>query len=524
MAMLPELQEAHAAVSEIIPSLADVRRRYASSWSDTDKAEHDRVQAEADRRFAAFQETLKRIEEATGLPPEFFEELAETELPGDRTDRRARSMLTVEEVEPTGCIDDHLPSALDALVRRLPPGWLEEESPDLFRLPAAAVDRPVSIVKGFRPESERPGGHRLRQMVQVARDFLAGNSCYDHFAGATLVPQLARLGTRLSILDRVPGAAERVANLWKKPAEVDNTVYELLVAAALAIAGRAPSFIPEGQGRTPDIRCVDPFPMVVECKRRDALSVYELEEEAAMRLLFARLRREALARGACGVFDLKLTVEGSAIGIEEVVARCVQQRLAPDPAKPLNYAWGSVAFRRRPERLRLPAPTKAYSPKLLKYVFGWDEDVPRHDGLICQADCIEGAMVEEVVRGVAMRWTNRAEAVADKRSRPPTSLFGKATGQMPGGEFGIVYICYPEGAREEIADRRVERLAERLKEWEHSAAFRIPLVYIDRIYPRALDAGQPDIIESTVSYLSEPAGGDPWMLEQFPGCVFTDTD
>lgn len=522
-AMMPELQRAHAAVDEIIPSLADVRRRYAASRSDADRAEHDRVQADADRRFAEFQEALRRVQEATGLPPEAFDEMSAIELTGDRTDRRQRSALTVDEVQPTGCLDDFLSTAIGALVARLPPGWLGEEPAELFPLPTEPADRPVSIVKGFRPESEKPAGHRLRQMVQVSRDYLAGDSRYDHFAGALLVPQLARLGSRLGILDRVPGAEERIANLWKKPGEVDNTVYELLVAAALAEAGRIPSFIPEGQGKTPDIRCNDPFPLVVECKRRAALSEYELAEEAAMRRVFVRLREEALRRGACGVFDLDLRVEADAVGVEEIVARCIQQRLASKPRKPLDHAWGSVAFHARPRLLTLPGPTKAYSPRLLRHAFGWNEDVPSHDGLICQADCAEGAVVEDVRDGVALRWTNRTAEVAEKRSRPPTSLFGKATGQMPGGEFGIVYICYPEGARAEIADRRVELIAERLKEWQHSATFRIPLVYLSRVYPRALDAGQPDIIESAISYLSEPSGGDPWMLEQYPGCVFTAT-
>ena len=404
---------------------------------------------------------------------------------------------------------------------RLPRGWLDEEPVDLFDCRHIGTERPVSIVKGFRPEAERPAGHRLRQMVQVSRDYLAGDWRYDHFTGALLVPQLARLGSRLGILDSVPGAEDRIANLWKKPGEVDSTVYELLVAAALAEAGRVPSFIPEGQGKTPDIRCDDPFPLVVECKRRAALSEYELAEEAVMRSIFVRLRHEALRRGACGVFDLELRVEPGAVGVEEVVARCIQQRLAPKPRKPLDHAWGSVAFHPRPRLLTLPGPTKAYSPRLLRHAFGWNEDLPSHDGLICQADCAEGAVVEGVRDGVALRWTNRTVEVAEKRSRPPTSLFGKATGQMPGGEFGIVYICYSEGARAEIAGRRVELIAERLKEREHSAAFRIPLVYLSRIYPRPLDAGQPDIIESAVSYLSEQSGGDPWMLEQYPGCMFT---
>ena len=40
-----------------------------------------------------------------------------------------------------------------------------------------------------------------------------------------------------------------------------------------------------------------------------------------MRSIFVRLRHEALRRGTCGVFDLKLRVEAEAVGVEEVVAR-----------------------------------------------------------------------------------------------------------------------------------------------------------------------------------------------------------
>ena len=79
---------------------------------------------------------LERIEDATELPPEFFEELSATELTGDRTDRRQRSTLMVDEIQPTGCIDDYLATAIDALMTRLPRGWLDEEPVDLFQLPA----------------------------------------------------------------------------------------------------------------------------------------------------------------------------------------------------------------------------------------------------------------------------------------------------------------------------------------------------------------------------------------------------
>lgn len=521
MAFLPELEAAQAAVEAMVPHLAKARRAYATSRSDTDRHRLDQVQEEASARMTALEVLLARAQAASGLPPELFAEMGTPDLRGDRTDRRHRATLTVDQVEPTACVDDSLAKALDALVARLPARWLEQESADLFRLPDTIVDRPFSIVKGFRPESERASGHRLRQMVQVARDRLAESPRYDHLAGALLVPQLTRLGMRLQLLDTIPGAAARIENLWKKPTEVDNTVLELLVAAGLAERGRRPSFIPEGQTKTPDIRCDDPFPLVVECKRCNALSDYELAEEQAMRQLFLRIEAEARERGLTGVFELTLAVEHQGLDMEEITGRCVQQRLHRHPHRPLHYDWGSVAFRRIPLRIGLPGATKAYSPELLEYCFDWNPDLPKHDGLICRMTGAEGVMVDKVQGAVALAWTNVADVVVEKRSRPPTSLFGKAANQVPGGEFAIVYICYPEGAREEIADRRMQEIASRLQEWEHSASFRIPLIHISRLYPRALEGGAPDLIESTMSFLSEVSGGDPWMLEKYPSCVFT---
>lgn len=521
MAFLPELKAAQAAVQEMVPHLAEARRAYVLSRSDEDRHRLDQIQEEASARMTALEDLLARAQAASGLPPELFQEMQVPELRGDRTDRRQRATLTADQVEPTAFVDDNLALALAALTARLPAGWLELESADLFRLPDTPVDRPFSIVKGFRPESERPSGHRLRQMVQVAKDRLAEDPRYDHVAGALLVPQLTRLGMRLELLDAVPGAAARIENLWKKPAEVDNTVLELLVAAGLAERGCRPSFIPEGQSKTPDIRCEDPFPLVVECKRRNALSDYELEEEAAMRALFLRIEAGARERGMTGVFELTLSAEHKDLDMEAITACCMQQRLHRHPHRPLQYGWGSVAFRRIPLRVGLPGVTKAYSPELLEYCFDWNPDLPVHDGLICRAAGAEGVLVQEITGAVALAWTNTAEVVVEKRSRPPTSLFGKAANQVPGGEFAIVYISYPEGAREEIADRRMQEIAKRLREWEHSASFRIPLIYISRLYPRALEGGAPDLIESTMSFLSEVSGGDPWMLEKYPSCVFT---
>jgi hypothetical protein len=518
---MPELHAAYAAFQDMIPRLHEARCQYARTRSDEHRIELDQVQQEAEEKQTAFQDALKRVEAATGIPEEVFEALSEPDVELDAINRTRRSQLTIDQIEPTSNIDDYLPEALEALLRLIPVGWLEEESADRFRLSLEDTGRAVSIVKGIRPESESPPGHRLRQAVQVARDFLSGNAAYDHFAGAMIVPQIARLGGRSDILRDIANSEERVANLWRKSGEVDSTTYELLVAAALEEKGRKPSFIPETQEKTPDIRCMDPFPLVVECKRRKALSEYEQQEERIMRELFVRLDAEARRRGLYGVFELHLTVEAKLLALDEVVVKATLQRLTAHPENPLTYPWGTVAFREVPRRVSLPGATKAYSPDMLDHAFDWNSDLPEWDGLICKAETAEGVMIDEVRDGVALAWSNVSPSAIDTRSRSPTSLFGSATKQMPGGEFGIVYLAYNEGAREEIADLRVQQVSDRLKEWEHSAMFRLPVSFLTRLYPRPLGGGTPDLIESTVLYYSEVSGGDAWFFEKYPSRIFT---
>ena len=140
------------------------------------------------------------------------------------------------------------------------------ESPDLFRLSESKDGSPISIVKVVRLESERPIGHRLRQTITLARDYLAHDPRYDHFAGALAVTQVAQLGTRIETLESVPGAQERIAALFTG-AETDAIMFELLVASACAAKGRDMVFVEPTSAKSPDLRCRDAFNMVVERKR-----------------------------------------------------------------------------------------------------------------------------------------------------------------------------------------------------------------------------------------------------------------
>lgn len=108
-----------------------------------------------------------------------------------------------------------------------------------------------------------------------------------------------------------------------------------------------------------------------------------------------------------------------------------------------------------------------------------------------------------------------------KRSWAPINLFSKASLQIPPGEFGIVYVNYIEGARAEVANMRLAAYAGRLQEFEHSDKFRMPISLLVRLYPRSLGHCQPDLIESSVQYLSG-LYGDKELFAFFPSMIFTD--
>jgi hypothetical protein len=61
-----------------------------------------------------------------------------------------------------------------------------------------------------------------------------------------------------------------------------------------------------------------------------------------------------------------------------------------------------------------------------------------------------------------------------------------------------------------------------MNDWEHAGSIGIPISFLVRIFPRPLEHGAPDLIESTVR-LCSALYGDPRLFEDFPNSVFTPT-
>jgi hypothetical protein len=529
--MTPDLTDEEAAliagakelgdeIKTLLPQLLAARKNWLRSRNEADAKTLEIIQEQASTLSARHKLVVEELQRLSGIPEEFFEVHENARIRGDAHDRIARDDLTVDKVAPTADIDTFLPTALERILRLVDPKWLRADQGEQHRLSEITTGQPLSLVKGLRRRSEFPKIHRFLQTLRVATDYMNGHPAYDHFAGALLVPQLTSLGAKLAAMSAVRGVAERVEALWRGPGPgSDSVAYELLVAAACAERGRQIEFIKPTIDKSPDLRRHDPYPLVIECKRKRALSDYEIAEEAVMTRLFRVLDGDARSKGVWGRFTLALAIEAEMVPMGDVVASLLRQRLAARPARPLTYEWGSVAYEELPRHLFLPGKTRAYSPNMLSFAFGWNSDLPDWDGLICRVGCAGAAWIDEVDQPVGLLWSNKSQQATKKRSWSPLDAFGEATSQIPPGEFGIIYVAYQEETRAQIADLRTDSFVERIREWSHSGSIRIPIAFLTRLYPRALDDGKADLIENGVRLCSEY--GEPLLFEDFPTIVFS---
>ena len=502
----------------LLPLVAQARRTYFNAPNEATRAELEVIEQRAGELHARHVRLGDRLQELTGITDKDLDDLRTKKRSGDEVDRQARAKLTIDEIEPTSQIEKVLDASLDKLLALVGPRVLAAHA-EMPRPRLGMAGQPLSLVRGVRPESERPAIHRFAQALLVTRDFLNEDLAYDHFAGALLVPQTATLAGRLDVLREIAGAQKRLKSLWRRASdEVDSTIFELLVGAGCAAMGRNVEFLEAGNGKkTPDLMCHDPYPLAIECKRKRPLSEYEILEEQSMRALFIRLDSAARSIGVWGRFHLVLEVEASSAPLDDIVAKLILQRFAGGAT--LEYDWGRVTFIEASAVVDFARPTRLYSPNMLEHVFAWNSDLPEFDGLICRVANDSEPVIDSAERPVGLAWTNLSLQALKKRSWGPMGVVSEALEQIPSGDFGIVYVAYQEGAREGMADSRLAGFSERISDIEHRNDIRVPVCKLVRLYPRALGDGAPDLIESTVPYRAEY--GDDVLPTKFPSRVFT---
>ncbi len=515
------VQAAEGELRKIIPRIAEARRLFMTDPSDEGaKQALVAIEEEGAVVLERHDKALKRMMELVELTDDELDAYEAATRVGDASPRYRRETLTAEQVPTTDFdVDMLLAGSLDKLLNLIPASTLRQfgELPPLS-LPGPDSDGLLSVVKGVRPESEYPTIHRLAQGIQVCKALLARSPTYDMFAGASLVPQIARLGDRLDLLAGIPGAKKRIRSLWQGPsAEVDSTLFELLVGAGCANMGGSVEFLDPERGKTPDLRCHDPYPLVVECKRKRVLTEYEISEERVMRALFVRLDASARKSGIWGTFRLHLTVDSQAAPIDEIVANLLRMRFAGGNGLEVVHPWGKIALVESPRLASLGGLTRPFSPVMLEQVFGWNSDLAEWDGMVCRIRNFQEPAIDLAQEPIGLLWSNSSEQAVKKRSWGPMTAMKEAIEQIPPGEFGVPYVAYQEGARREIADMRTFNFSDWMKESSHPASIRVPLARIIRFYPRPLNHGAPDFIESTVSFVPDYA--DDALPKMLPSTV-----
>lgn len=302
--------------------------------------------------------------------------------------------------------------------------------------------------------------------------------------------------------------------------QVSSTIYELLVGAAGVKAGLDLTMIPEDRSKkVPDYRInnLHQLPAVIECKRRRGLTEYELQEAAYVEHLYQSLRDDLRERGVYGSLEASFSVPLQSVSREEFAELAKTVVARPDRQELVVARWGSLTFQSLPH-LRSVEETRLYSPQFLEEAFGWDVLQEEWDGILCEVEAPSRIDVELFKGPLCLKWRSESGEALVKKARGIKSLWVEAIKQIPDGEMGFIYVAYPEGSRAAIADARTRQILNELNGVWHRWSVRAPATVVNRLYGRALGAGQPDLIENVL--LAATEGEEHW-LTKLPHRVFT---
>ena len=363
--------------------------------------------------------------------------------------------------------------------------------------------------------------HRYAQALLVAVDFINNYEGYDFHTGSLLIPQITRLGALKNALKDVKGdVRKRQSKLHQgNSAMVDSTIFELLVAGSFSEMGRKVEMLDPTNERTPDFRIIDnPIPTVVECKRRRWLFEYERSEYLIIRPLFSGLQDVCQQQGIKGVFDVSFTRELREVSSTDFVAAVRRTAKFGIADVGIDFGWGTLKFKELPKRMNIK-PTPLYSASFLREVFSWDTEMTENDGLVCFVDPPSSLLCDRAIMPLALKWRSDSEEARRKRARSVKWLLKEAFDQVPSGEMGILYLCYQEGMRTEIANARTQQIFEEIRSWHHRWGILVPAIFINRILPRQLGDGKPDLIENVLPF--RPDYADATIFDDLPSLVFT---
>ena len=435
-----------------------------------------------------------------------------------------RKDLTTRTLPPSHYIDEKLPLALDNLLSLTPPSWWAHQQSLVNEEQRKAVLQPLLLCGRERWPMRFPEIHKFASYLVAANDHIRKEPFLDMYTAAKAITPIYSLGLSLEALKEVKGADSKLRSLYRGPsAEVDSTIFELLVAAAFASKGHDVAFIEEtAQKKTPDLRLHNmPYPTVIECKRRQPLNEYEKKEFSVIREVFALLCSERIELGLVGELTIDFTQEIKDLSASGIVERIRKATNSLSPYVNEEAEWGTIHLRpvevsQEFERTRL------YSPEFLEKVFGTDLESDEFDG-ICVVAANDGfPEVDRAELPLLLKWTSNSLTAQQSKMQTIRNLWIEAVDQIPADEAGLIYLAYEEGHRPSLADARTNGIREFVGNmYFKRPEISIPMTVISRLYPNVVLEGRPDFIESTIPLASGGWNNFNYWTQKMPTRVFT---
>ena len=181
-----------------------------------------------------------------------------------------------------------------------------------------------------------------------------------------------------------------------------------------------------------------------------------------------------------------------------------------------------LTTRRLPPMQRLPYPVSQASPDFSAVLFGIEDDGST-DGfsasILPKRISEDGLWLYSVHWRACLRWKSCSYASLNKRARGIMRLIGGAE-QVPEAAHGIVHLALQEWPRSDVRELRWAKIIEEISQFYHSAKFRLPYMFVNRLIARVNQNGGPDIEENCVILRDEHVG-DSSEMDRLPHRIFT---
>jgi hypothetical protein len=169
--------------------------------------------------------------------------------------------------------------------------------------------------------------------------------------------------------------------------------------------------------------------------------------------LFQAFRIEAHKRWIYGSLEAAFTVEAKDVDPAAFLAAALESTHNRDVS--IEADWGTVTFRSH-RFFSTVVRTSPYSADPMESAFRWEQQQIEWGGLYCDVEQPSEIMAGSFRSPPGLKWKCINPTAILKKSRGVSSPWNEAIKQVASGEIGFVYIAYPEGFREEIADARTK--------------------------------------------------------------------